>query len=95
MRIASYLLVALNVIVWGWLTWIGVGLIHGVVAQHVHGYPTKGQAIYYIFIPLGVLALSLSGAALAMAGWRKFGEGMLITTLIFLPIYILPYTGGM
>jgi hypothetical protein len=42
MRLASYVLMALNTLVWGGLVWIGMGLMQG-VAERVPGRPTNGR----------------------------------------------------
>jgi hypothetical protein len=46
---------------WVGLAWIGVGLIRGVVAQHVSGYPSSGQIFFCIGVPsTSVVLLTLS-----------------------------------
>lgn len=88
-------LVAINVLVWGGLTWMGAGLLRNVAAQHIDGFPSGGQLIYYLYIPVVLLLLSLIG--LAVSRYTRFRRTALVLEIALLAYFvpfILPYTGG-
>jgi hypothetical protein len=86
---------ALNILVWGGLSWMGAGLLEGAASQDLAGYPNAGQIIYYLTLPLLILALSLGRPLWRLRKQRdNLGVGTLCATLALLPVYLFPYTGG-
>jgi len=82
--------------IWLGLIWLGWGLIEGVHAQHVPGFPNSSQITYYVCIPIAVV----TGLALvAIISNRLIRTPVLLNlvstgVLIFLFPYMLPYSGG-
>ena len=72
----------------------GISGIKSVAAQHVPGYPARGQVIYYIGIPLAALAVSIAWPSWQLVRKRKLGWRVATATLCLLPMYMFYYTGG-
>ena len=64
MKKAPLILMALNGLVWGDLSWHGWNGIKYIESQHATGYPTSGQIGYYLAFPLLMLSISLVPGAL-------------------------------
>ena len=64
MKKAPLVLMALNGLAWGCLSWMGWNGIKYIESQHATGYPNTGQIGYYLAAPLVMLTLSLVPAAL-------------------------------
>src|SRR5262245_22597296 len=100
MPVAVNIWAAVVCALWGALLWIGIGLISGVVAQHVPGYPNTAQILFYIGAPAAVVTTLLcSGIALnCIKKWQFAMPAFLIfSILVFLLLfpYIWAYGGGM
>jgi hypothetical protein len=95
MKVSTIVLVVLNVVAWGGLVLMGRDLLHGVVDQHVSGDPNRGQIQYYLYVPLGVLTISAFWPLLTwkLPTWAR--NSVPVIALLFLPIYLFSYTGGM
>jgi hypothetical protein len=92
---APLILMALNGLVWGGLSWMGWGAMKDVLAQHVVGAPNSGQIGYYLVFPLVMLTVSLlPGALLGQTRWSAVANGWCSLTLVAVFPYLLPYTGG-
>jgi hypothetical protein len=95
MKKTPLFLMALNILVWGGLSWIGWGLIRSVEARHAAGYPNLGQIEYYLVLPLLMLSVSLvPGAFLGQTRWSSLATIWCSLTLIAVVPYLLPYSGG-
>ncbi len=95
MKISTIVLMILNVAVWGGLVFLGRDLLQGVVQQHVPGYPNSEQVHYYFHAPIVILLFSVCWPLMAwrLQTWARNAVPM--ATLLFLPIYLFPYSGGM
>ena len=95
MKKTPLILMALNILVWGGLSWIGWGLIRSVEARHAAGYPNLGQIECYLVLPLLMLSVSLvPGAFLDQTRWSALATIWCSFTLIAVVPYLLPYSGG-
>ena len=95
MKKTPLVLMALNILVWGGLSWMGWGLIRSADARHAAGHPTLGQIEYYLVIPLLMLSLSLVPAAfLGQTRWSSLANIWYGFTLVAVLPYLLPYSGG-
>ena len=96
MRRSTWILVGLNVMLWGSLAAFGVRLMQGVRAQHAAGYPNAGQIANYVGVPAAVAAACvLWGLWLWRRKPRRHGEPLLVAALCLLLPYLLVYSGGM
>ncbi|HEY5780948.1 MAG TPA: hypothetical protein VIT66_03615 [Lysobacter sp.] len=78
------------------LALLGHSLLEGVERQQVVGYPAPGQLRYYLYIPLGVLAAVVVAWRIARhKPARRLACVVIILTVLAVPLYLLPYTGGM
>ena len=95
MKRLPLVLMALNALVWGALSWMGWDGIKYVESQHVAGFPSTGQIGYYLVFPLLMLSLSLvPGALLGQTKWSAAASAWCGFTLIAVLPYLLSYTGG-
>jgi len=95
MKKAPLILMALNGLVWGGLSWMGWDGIKSIEAQHAAGYPHAGQIGYYLAIPLLMLpAALLPGALLGQTKWSAGANLWCSLTLLAVFPYLLPYGGG-
>jgi uncharacterized protein involved in cysteine biosynthesis len=93
-KVSTIICVLLNAIVWGGLVFMGYGGLQSVAQRHVPGYPSAGQFDYYVYAPLVVLIISI---VWPLCFWRFSAlvrNFVPVLTLMFLPIYLFPYTGG-
>jgi uncharacterized protein involved in cysteine biosynthesis len=89
------ILPTLNGLVWGGLSWMGWDLIRTVESQHVPGFPSSGQILFYIIIPLAMLSVALVPAAfLSQTRWAALGNVWSALTLFLLLPYLYHYGGG-
>jgi hypothetical protein len=96
MRKPPLVLIALNGLVWGGLSWIGWGAVKSIHAQHVAGYPSAGQIGGYLVFPLLMLTVStVPGALVSQTHW---GSAVTITwcylTLFVALLYFMALGGG-
>ena len=95
MRIAAYLLAALNLVLWGVLSVVGAAYIWTISRQGAHAYPNAAQIVLWLIIPVVISALSLGRPILRLrAGERNLGIGTLIATLLLLPFYAPIFAAG-
>ena len=95
MKKAPLILMALNGLVWGDLSWHGWDGIKYIESQHAAGYPTSGQIGYYLAIPLLMLSISLvPSALLGQTKWSAAANLWSGLSLIAVFPYLLPYGGG-
>ena len=95
MKRAPLVLMVLNCLVRGGLSWIGWDGIKYVESQHIAGYPNAGQIGYYLVTPLLMLTASLlPGALLGQTKWSTAVSFWSALTLIAVLPYLLPYGGG-
>ena len=95
MKRSTVILLALNGLVWGGLSWAGWDGIKYIESQHAAGHPNSGQIGYYLAIPLLMLSLSLVPTALlSQTKWCIAGNIWCGLTLIAVFPYLLPYGGG-
>jgi uncharacterized protein involved in cysteine biosynthesis len=85
----------INVLIWSALVWTGWDGLANVVAQRVEGYPNHAQTVYYLYIPLGMVAVTLAGYALSRVGKARY-IALIIEILVLVAVlpYLLPYGGG-
>jgi len=83
--------VILNSVVWGFLIFNGRDLLWGVSQAS----PNAGQISYYLYMPVTVLAFSTVWpfSTWRLPTWAR--NAVPVVALLFLPIYLFPYTGGM
>ena len=71
-------------------------MLNNVSSQHVTGYPNSGQIFYYLKLPLIVAAVAMT--AIFLCNFVKRLPIMLAIAasgcLLYLPVYLLPYSGG-
>ena len=58
MRAANIFAVS-SLAAWAGLLWMGIGLIQGVLARHVPGYPNADQIQFFIYMPAFFFTLLL------------------------------------
>jgi hypothetical protein len=87
--------IILAALLWGYLALRGFDAMSDIVAQSAHGFPSSGQRIYYLLIPVSMtlLSLALLGASLRPR-WAGPTGCMASLMLLLLPAYLIPYTGG-
>ena len=92
----AYVLMAANIGSWGFFAWSGFSGIRRAQAQHVPGYPNRGQIEFYVVFPLLVVAIALVlPILLRRTRWSGGGTAILIATLLLLIPYGFVFTGGM
>lgn len=93
---ATNILAGFCCVLWAALLWIGIGLIEGVTAQEVPGYPNSGQIFFYIGVPAALVAtLLLSAIVLNFVRRSPILLAVLSgAALLLLPFYLLVYGGG-
>ena len=75
---------------------MGVGLLKGVVAQHVLGYPAAGQIDFLVGIPSAIIAVVVAAALLTNMA-NRFWIALHIVcgaALLALLPYLFVYGGG-
>ena len=92
----SNLLMVFDCVLWGGLSWIGTMLIRGVTDQHVPGYPNQTQIFVYVTLPNVIVIMLI---LITLFGNLNSNSPELIRTasvlsLIFFPIYIIIFSGG-
>jgi hypothetical protein len=96
MKRSSYILMAINLIVWGYFVWSGLDDMRSMGAQNFYGYSSKEQFDYYVIFPVIMLVLSLAlPIFLHRMRWHRLGMASQIATLLALLPYFPFYTGGM
>ncbi len=91
MKRSTIILVILNVAVWGFLIYRGLDLLWGAGQTS----PNVGQISYYLYMPVTVLAFC---TVWPLITWRlpTWARNVVpAIALLFLPIYLFPYTGGL
>ena len=86
----------ISLVLWLSLSWLGISLIQGVVAQRVANYPNSAQIIYYIGFP-GLLSATTGLAIYFFNRVRRSRRGLAIFSVVSLmPIlpFLFGYTGG-
>ena len=92
----TYALMAANSVSWGFFAWSGFNRIKGAQAQHVPGYPNRGQIEFYVVFPLLIAAIALVlPMLLRRTRWSGRGTTILMATLILLIPYGFVFIGGM
>ena len=89
------ILAGINVAVWGALVWVGWSLLAGITAQHVAGFPGRGQTLYYLWVPSAVTVTAL--AAFVVAKYRQLRlAAMVVEVALLLAVFpfLLAYGGG-
>ena len=95
MKKAPLVLMALNGLAWGGLSWMGWEGIKYIESQHATGYPNTGQIGYYLAAPLVMLTLSLvPGALFSQTKWSAAATLWCSLTLLAVLAYLYPYSGG-
>jgi len=84
MRILGFL----TVIIWGGLTWLGVGILFSVRNQHGHGYLNSHQLTYYAFLPLALTLVALG--AYGLAHYTRFKRSAAAVHIVLL-VCVLPF----
>ena len=94
MKRSTIFVLAINVIVWGGLAWLGQDLLRGVEARV--GHSNLGQIEFYLAFPLAMLTIgTLPTALLSRTQWAVYGNAWSIFALVLLLPYGCFYTGGM
>lgn len=91
----SYVLAAITTAIWGFFVLTGYGLLEDLKGRRVPGYPSPGQANFYLHLPIAVLSIVL--VALAASHYRPLKvPAIFLYTLSLLAVlpYLLGYTGG-
>jgi hypothetical protein len=92
----TYALVLAAAALWSLILVMGFAGIDGVRSQNVPGYPSDDQLRYYIYIPIGILALV--GITWALSVRFRLLKALLtvvaVAALLSLPSYLYYYTGG-
>lgn len=81
---------------WAGMLWLGVGLLKGVVAQRVLGYPVPGQFDFLVGIPLAAIIV-IGGATLLVNALKRFWIVSYLVSgaaLVALLPYLFVYGGG-
>lgn len=83
-------------VLWALVLVVGFAGIDGVRSQNVPGYPSDDQLRYYIYLPMGVLALVVSTWALSRRHrlLKPLAGVVALVSLLCLPYYLQYYTGG-
>jgi len=93
----TYILGLVTAILWALVLLMGLGGMASVRSQHVPGFPSAGQMIYYVYLPAASLALVIAAWVFA-AHWRQLkmpAVALIALALLTLPGYLFFYTGGM
>jgi hypothetical protein len=91
----SYVLAGITAAIWGFFVWTGYGLLKELKGRRVPGYPSSGQANFYLHLPIAVLLIVL--VALVASHYRPLKTpAILLYALSLLAVlpYFLGYTGG-
>jgi hypothetical protein len=92
---AANITAGVAVAAWFALALTGRGFVGGVVARGSPGYPNSGQIEYYLVWPMFATMAVLAIAWVCNAfGWPKALLTASVVALFALPIYLLPYSGG-
>ncbi|WP_050425127.1 hypothetical protein [Bradyrhizobium tropiciagri] len=95
MKKTPLILMILNGLVWGGLSWVGWKLMTAKEAQHLAGYPNTDQIGYFFAAPLLMLTASLVPVALlGQTKWSTIANCWGFLTLFAVLPYLVPYTGG-
>jgi len=95
MKLGLYVMLALNLLVWGGFALIGTDLVLGVASRHIPGYPNWGQITYSIAIPTALGSIAVTAARSLRTGKRPdMALGVLILTVGCLPFYLYGFGGG-
>jgi hypothetical protein len=95
MKKAPLILMALNGLVWGGLSWTGWGLIKANNERNLASHPSPAQIWYYLVFPLLMLSVSLvPGALLGQTKWSAVANVWCSLTLFAVFPYVMPYSGG-
>ena len=95
LAVINALAAAVNALLWFGFAWLGWGLLRGVEARHVPGYPNRAQFIYYLAFPMAMAGCAL--ALYAVARFTRFRAPALLIqgfVFFFLLPFLLAYTGG-
>jgi hypothetical protein len=84
---STIILLCANLLFWGGFVVLGSDTIQ-------HGYPNPVHARYYFFLPLAVLGAAILWPLCFVRARPLIRNIVPVATLLFLPIYILPYTGA-
>ena len=83
MRIAGYILIALNLLLWS-----AVILLHIAIITAYGFHPSIGQLLWLI-VPVFIMLLSIGRPVWNFCARRlNLGNGLLTATLIFCPFYV-------
>lgn len=86
----------LNLAAWGGLIYLGVSDTKVISAQHSPGYPTPGEILLFVDIPIA--AFTIAGAATAVCIWRPQNRlylwSVLGLCLLAAPACLCGYGGG-
>lgn len=92
----TFALVLTAMVLWSLILVMGFSGIDGVRSQNVAGYPSYDQLRYYIYIPIGVLALV--GITWTLSTRFRLLKALptlvAVAALLCLPSYLYYYTGG-
>lgn len=95
LKLISSLLSVLNIGLWGALFFAGLDGLSGIRDQHVAGYPTQTQTLYYAVLPA---VMALTGIAYSVLMWRRaeknIGIGLPLLMILAIPAYLFFYGGG-
>jgi hypothetical protein len=85
-------LTGINALLWGAFTWIGGDLLSRLTLRSIPGFPTHGQITYYLYFPIGMLALALAAFGLSkVKNIRYVGVGIEILVLVVLAPFTIPF----
>ena len=74
----------------------GYGLIEGVRARQVPGYPSSGQINYYIIVPsIVALAVGSAGICIWFGRFKTLAHIALVISFVFLFPYLIASSAGM
>jgi hypothetical protein len=91
---------AINILLWGAFVWIGHSVIHNAAenaaAHGIPNVPNHGQLVYYIYLPIGMVACAAGAYAVSkLKQVRYLGVVIEVGALCSFLLFILGYTGGM
>jgi hypothetical protein len=85
-----------TMIIWGGLTWVGVGLQFTVRNEYGAGHPTRGQLIMYVLLPLALTFLALAAYAVAhFTRFKRAAAAVHIALLACVLPFMMIYARGM
>jgi len=88
-------LAVLNCALWSGLLLLSFSLLRSVIGQHVTGYPSTQQLVFYVAIPLMMIALSIGDAIWGLGVNQEAPNWLQALVLAFLIPYAVAYAGGM